>query len=214
MTAWLALPTFLCAVTWLPWILTAIKQRRPASIALFAGLTLLSGHLQIATYVLLAAMVFALWHNFQIPKSDRGKQLIGVVLGLIIAVCLAAPQILPSIELSRVSHRVATGSGFEQWRASSGTFFPLKSLVTLAFPDFFGNPTSVGDFNLSGNAFAEWAIYTGICPLFLAITAVVLKQFTPKMRTLWGFGTAHNPSRDGAGKFAALCPHPRIRQHC
>jgi hypothetical protein len=174
-TAWLSLPTFLCAVTWLPWLLRAIKRERVVEIGVFAGLTLLSGHLQIATYVLLAGIVRGLW---QLRKPRLAPMLGGMMFALLIAVCLAAPQVFMSIELSRVSHRASQGGlaeHFAQWQTSAGTFLPVRSLITLLFPDFFGNPRVAGDFNLSGNAFAEWALYTGVCPLLLAGTALFLR---------------------------------------
>jgi hypothetical protein len=83
--------------------------------------------------------------------------------------------VLASIELSRVSHRASTIGALAQWQASAGTFLPLRSLTTLLFPDFFGNPRVVGDNNASGNVFAEWALYTGVCPLLLAMGALFLR---------------------------------------
>lgn len=187
--SWLHLPTFLATSCWLPLVLhltLKIKEeptiKAAAQLALAIGMTLLAGHLQIAFYALLAAGLLALW-----PRTGRraiagtGKPLrVGALwLSAVLAgMLLSMPQLLPSLELSKRSHRAAPAStaGYESY---VGYSLPSGSLVTLALPDFFGNQSNpdnpyVGK-SKNGSIFnyAEGAMYVGLATLILAAVALL-----------------------------------------
>ena len=191
---WLSLPTFLAVTSWLPWLLLAVRRahtragtpsgRRSVVLAgLVGGLMLLAGHLQIALYGLLTAAVYAVWLGatsaaLGVPGARRS--LIGWAGGVaaagVLALMIAAPQVLPSVALSRVSHRTVTRS-MDLYRANMGTALPARNLVTLLAPDFFGHPNRGvywNDSDRGGNNYAEWALYVGVLPLLLAGYALAL----------------------------------------
>ena len=203
---WLQLPTFLATSCWLPLIFSFIHEltrrehekiqrtRLPFTVycllSTSLGLMLLAGHLQIAFYGLLAAGLWAIGLSMAAAKRD-GIGAAGVGLGkcaaaLILGLMLASPQILPALELSRVSHRAgpATAAGYTMY-----TEYALNSsqLVTLGLPNFYGNDYAprnkfwgyyrkdVGggmEIGIRHNA-AEIACYVGILPLLLAFFAFV-----------------------------------------
>ncbi|MGC4047216.1 MAG: hypothetical protein QM758_25745 [Armatimonas sp.] len=188
---WLALPTFLCVACWLPWLLLAIRNalihartRRGLQAALgagfAAGMALLAGHLQIAFYVILCGLVWLVYMALE-EKIDARRWLPGAVAMLALAGCLAAPQMLPSVELSKNSHRAsATGPSLTGYNDYVKLAFPARSLPTFLFPDYFGHPIDGSHWNdsevhglmVGGNNYAEWACYVGVLPLLLAAVAL------------------------------------------
>ena len=158
-------------------------------LGLVVGLMLLAGHLQIAFYGLLAGTLWA-----TALAVVRGKEngirfaFAGVVkcgIGLVLGLMLALPQILPALELSRISHRAGspTSAGFQAYTEYA---LPVSHFAALTLPDFFGgdsdanNPywgyyvKDLGDVQIGirHNA-AETANYVGIVTLLLAIFALV-----------------------------------------
>ena len=91
----------------------------------------------------------------------------------LIGVLVALPQLLPAVELSRVSSRAGGGQPYGAYIA---TALPLRNLVTLLEPDFFGhpNPTSTPYWNAPRSNYAEWALYVGVAPFFMAAFALGL----------------------------------------
>src|SRR5439155_22853952 len=106
-----------------------------------------------------------------LPLGSCPLALTAAVLGF----GLAAAQVLPSLELSRRSHRAATPTegGYALY---AGEAMPLHYLVALFTPDFFGHPLR-GDFHgvtlVKGGAelsnYAEMAAYVGVVGLALAL---------------------------------------------
>ncbi|MBB6052080.1 hypothetical protein [Armatimonas rosea] len=186
---WLSLPTFLCAAAWLPWLLLAIHRRSALSAGLLGGLVLLSGHLQVALFVLLSAGAYAI-----VLYGRSAKAWGGIAVAGALALCLAAPQVLPSLELSKQSHRAATGRpDLELFRTKSALGLPPQSLLTFTAPNFFGNPTQGSgvywnanrfpDGGIAPNNYAEWANYIGVVPLLLALLGAMA---APKARFFAG----------------------------
>ncbi len=64
------------------------------------------------------------------------------------------------------------------YSAYVGNALPVRQLVTLLSPDFFGHPNSGTHWTNSGspggNNYAEWALYVGVVPLLLAVFALAL----------------------------------------
>jgi len=155
-TMWLSLPSFLEVSCWLPLLLYALNgaaaTRRPGWIALIGlamGMMVLAGHLQIALFGCLAAILWSVWLIAEAGRARRswgetvrvgGALLAGGVLGLL----LAAPQVLPALELSRHSHRATaiTAAGYQAYVKLA---LPPWQWITLLAPDYFGMPLR-GDF--------------------------------------------------------------------
>ncbi|GAB4452356.1 MAG: hypothetical protein OHK0029_03110 [Armatimonadaceae bacterium] len=204
---WLALPTFLAVSSWLPWLLLCILTAhekagtRTAALATVGagaagGMALLAGHLQVAFYVLLAAGLYALTLGVRGLRTKTVQPLpwLGAAIGaLVLTVFFAAPQLLPSLELSRVSHRVSGPPTMEDYGAYTANALPLQSLTTLFVPDFFGHPNLDNGLylNLSSagrpNNYAEWANYVGVVPLLLAIVALALPWRNSPLPALRGY---------------------------
>jgi hypothetical protein len=201
---WMALPTFLCAAAWLPWLLRAIRQGKVLHAGLWGGLVLLSGHLQVALFVLLSASAYAITLH---GRQKRGWG--GLIAAGALALCLSAPQVLPSLELSKQSHRAANARpDLALFATKSAYGLPPQSLLTFTVPNFFGNPSQGAgiywnanhfpDGKIAPNNYAEWANYVGIVPLLLALLGAFAARparffaFLALYTILMAFGTWAN----------------------
>jgi hypothetical protein len=177
--AWLEYPTLsLWTYMWLPGVLFTYERaaRRPASLwpllcAVALALTLLGGHLQIASYVMIAFAIYAVARAVACRKERHPVAALALfLLPLLLALALAAAQLLPTLELAAHSGRVSHGLA-----GAVRTRFPLTHLVLYLIPNFFGNPSSReapywGNFqDPSAFNFFETACYAGILPLLLAV---------------------------------------------
>jgi hypothetical protein len=154
---------------WLPWLLlcveTAMSRERGKWLALpgggaVVGLVLLAGHTQAAYIVVFCAGLYALMRGLRSWKGRKGlKRLaglhgVGALAGMsTIGTLLAAGQLLPTLELARLSVR---SGGLPYDEAAS---FSLKpGLVLKAFlPPFVWDPP-----------FSEYVAYVGLVGLVLA----------------------------------------------
>ena len=148
--AWLELPSFISVACWIPLLMLLIGRavrwqswRTAAGAGAVAGMMLLAGHLQIALYGLLAAGLVWVWETVAVMRTaDRATLLRCIGFGCVavgMGIALAAPQMLPSIELSRVSHRAGSAS----WGGYHGYLtlaMPPQNWVTLLVPDYYGLP--------------------------------------------------------------------------
>ena len=166
------------AGAWLPWIVLAgskiaspvLGKKRvekghfPIDLVFYIGMLLLSGHAQLSWYILVMVTVWVVVGGlvnggFRSAVSALGVWTAAVLFGSF----LAAVQLVPTAEYLMQSQRAAAVD-FET--AMSYSFWPWRFL-TLAAPDFFGNP-GMGDYWGYGN-FWEDAIYIGVLPLLLGI---------------------------------------------
>ena len=181
--AWLALPTFLCVSAWLPLALLLVDRAaerptltRAVPLGLCLGLMLLAGHLQIALYCFGLVTAYAVFRILPRVRTQWPALLLCAALALALAFGLAAPQLLPAIELARVSHRAG---GPPTWAAYQGYVrlaVPPANLVTLFLPGFFGSPTrgTYWGIGLDGGpgAYMENACYSGVLTLLFALTGL------------------------------------------
>ncbi len=182
--AWLELPTFLCVSAWLPLALLLVDRAadrptpaRAVPLGLVLGLMLLAGHLQIALYCFGLIGAYALFRLRSLWRAHWPALAGCTGLALALAFGLAAPQLLPAVELSRFSHRASgavTGAAYAGYVRLA---LPPADLVTLFLPGFYGNPTRGTFWGIGTNggpgAYIENACYAGILPLLLALLAVV-----------------------------------------
>ncbi|MBN2085881.1 MAG: hypothetical protein JW748_11730 [Anaerolineales bacterium] len=168
--------TINASVAWLPWIIlageNAGRQKRglfSAPLALALCLQWLAGHWQTAWYTWL---ILAGWmavrafgaRPFWRQAAFSGARLLGASL---FAAFLGAAQFVPTVAYWLHSQRSA---GVDPAAALAYSFWPWH-LLTLAAPDFFGNPAR-GDYWGYAN-YWEDAIYIGLLPLGLAAAAAV-----------------------------------------
>jgi hypothetical protein len=176
---WLELPSFLTVACWLPLLLLNLNRLldrpslcRACGIGAAVGLLLLGGHLQIAFYCLLGAALFAGGCLlFRTAGGRRTRLVTLMLLGGALGVMLAAPQLLPAVELSRSSHRVSVTS-VEGYRTYLGGAMPVWQLIRLFLPDFWGNPTRGGYLAGSPADYTEYAGYISGVGLLLAAAAL------------------------------------------
>lgn len=181
--AWLALPTFLCVSAWLPLtlLLTDRAVQRPSPtravpLGLCLGMMLLAGHLQIALYCLALITAYALFRLLPRLKTHWPALLTCAGIVLALAFGLAAPQLLPVMELARVSHRAGGPATWAAYQGYVRLALPFINLVTLFLPGFFGSPTrgTYWGIGLNGGpgAYMENACYGGVLTLLLALTGL------------------------------------------
>lgn len=138
-----------------------------AGLALAGGLCLHTGHLQIVFYGGLLVIFYAL---VRLAVTKQWKGLLGFGGAGVGVVLLAAPTVLPFLELLRRSQR--PDFAFAQLKTFSPSFGSL--LATLWHPDMLGNPARGFMLNrCSANLiYPEFACYFGLIPLVLALLAL------------------------------------------
>jgi len=187
------------AVSWMPWVIAfltpeshkyiGIKKDLPI-LAILITMQLLSGHAQIAYYsLILAAIWAAFWgwqgrfslsvdnkrrEHLQSNSGSSSSHVKGIIaawfflgVAVFIALAVAAVQLIPTAEYlflsqraSQVDYDYVVNYSFWHWR-----------LLTLIAPNMFGNPVT-GDYWGYGN-YWEDAIYIGLLPFLLAISAII-----------------------------------------
>ncbi len=199
--SWLHLPTFLCVSAWIPAALLAADRlaaraepRSATALGLSLGMMLLAGHLQVCLYGFLLILA---WTVFRLPvrrtgsapdKSDRSDRssaipaapdrhvgahpLFGTLAAAAaVALLLGLAQLLPSVELARMSHRAgsgATAAGYKMYTALAVPFYELAAMVA---PDVYGNATAGTYWGYT--EYPENASYVGLFPLILAVTGTL-----------------------------------------
>lgn len=183
------------ASTWLPWMMLAVtsmanrvknaardnrKTIKPIMfVSLCTAMLLLSGHAQVTFYTLILASAWIILISL---RRGGVKGFFWVLplftASLLIAVTIAAVQLLPTLEYLLDSQRSAH---VDYSIAMVYSFWPWRFL-TLIFPNFFGSP---GMANYWGYAnFWEDAVYIGILPLVAAVStlALILSRSNKKNR--------------------------------
>ncbi len=174
------------------------------ALGLVIGVQFLAGHAQTWTYSMWATGLYALFRAWQESREQESKRQesreqeskgreagLGFqvrtwalfALAVAVGVAVAAVQILPTWELTRLSQRA---TGLDRDFAMQYSFWPWR-VFTLFAPDFFGNPAHG---NFGGYAtYWEDAGYIGMLPLGLALYAVVK----------WGLARRRSESAEETG---------------
>lgn len=139
--AWMGWRTFVGAGMWLPLILLFLERffrvgglRHVLLAGVFLGLSFLAGMMQITVYVLIASAFFIINGLYARSREDGFKGLAKTIpytlLFLITGFSIAAVQILPTLELSQQSQRVA-------WDVDELSFMPAQHVLNFFMPEFF-----------------------------------------------------------------------------
>ncbi len=198
------------ACAWIPWMLVwltpdnkvfssenPIYPRRQDFLKLIFSSTalLLAGHAQIGWYAFILAAAWTAFWAWELSKKDNPGHLLksswSVIRGwgflgfsTLFATAIAAIQLVPTAEYLQQSQRAAM---VEYDFAVNYSLWPWH-LLTLAAPGFFGSPVS-GDYWGYGN-FWEDALYIGLLPLLLGVSAVLKSLYMnstsqTKRRLIW-----------------------------
>jgi hypothetical protein len=160
------------------------------ALAVVVALTLLAGHAQTVFISLFGLGLYALWRGFSeagafsLGSLVRGRDLRPVGRSLLahlwplaavslLAVALAAIQLLPTAELSALSIR---SSGLTYREVVSFSLRPTALHYALLPP--LGLDLS----QILGEAFGEWVAYLGVTGLVLALLGMVTSIWQPRAR--------------------------------
>lgn len=215
-------PMIIGGAAWLPLLLAVVEMViRAASTPRGAGKTLpwvalgalalgcqiLAGHIEITYYTLLVMAAYAAWRLLSRARQQRqeappGERVRATTRALarpafwllalvLLGVMLGGVQFIPFYEVGQANFREGAASLAEV----RGWAFPPRRILTLALPNFFGNPAhhsyldvfsgesvpfttnAYGEVNSWGAYSSDWGIknyveggvYLGILPLFLAL---------------------------------------------
>jgi hypothetical protein len=169
------------ASAWLPWLLLCLNLslapggHRGLGLlggGLVIGLSLLAGHMQASYIVIAGGLVYAVLIGYRSFRERRGRRRwaslrgLGAITGMsLLGVALAAAQLLPTLELSRLSIR---SGGLSYSEAASFSLSP--GLVPKALlPPFLWEPP-----------FSEYVAYVGIVGLALAGAGIWVTFHRPR----------------------------------
>jgi len=161
--AWMSMGIIVTTAMWLPLILFCLqKLSQKTSVVYFLILTfaffqtIFSGHTQTVYSVFMASILFM---AFLFKYSTTRKNLIICLLSLILAIIIALPQILPSIEFINLSARNID----QAYNLGRSWFLKPQNLIQILAPDFFGNPSTYNYWGASN--YAEFVSFIGLVPL-------------------------------------------------
>lgn len=134
------------AAYWLPWLLLAVDRTvhgarlGPVGLGVVTGLTLVSGHIDVAGQVLLVSGLFALWRLWEVHYRENKRQLLTrtsvlLAFGWGLGFMLGAPHVLPLVEYARTGYRMLHRSTGTEERPPAG----LVALPHAVLPDMYGS---------------------------------------------------------------------------
>src|SRR3989344_36680 len=144
------------------------------SLSVFFILT--GGFFQPAFYALLVISTYAFVSGAVISKKIISRQLLRMFFFLLLGIGLAGIQLLPTAELLSLSIRTLDHNISEYQYG----LLPLRHLVTLIAPDFFGNSATGNYFGFM--QYQETSGYFGVVCLILALTALLFSKKNFRVR--------------------------------
>ncbi len=167
--------TFVQNYVWIPLIfyclykfLNSSNFRYAVLSGLFLGIQILGGFPQIAFYTIFAVILFGTYTVGLRLRQDKRSITLKLCAGMVIIVflgfALAAVQLLPSSEFTKLSTR---SGGVTYEFATSDSFDPVN-FMTFVTPNLFGNPAN-NTYWKSTECWQFWELcaYVGIGPLLL-----------------------------------------------
>jgi hypothetical protein len=168
-------PSILYAAAWVPVLILSFESLGSKLTARWfligtvaVACVVLAGHPQISLYGLMLAGIYALWLGFRAPVG-RWRFLRTSLLMGIVGVGLTAIQLLPTLELTRLSLRAEmTFADFVSYS------FPIKQAIQIILPSYYSDDfSSIGYFG-----------YLGLIPLLLSLRAAMLEE-NKRTALLW-----------------------------
>ena len=150
------------SILWLPLALYAVARRRWLLLIFALSMSILAGFLQMSIYLFATV---AIWSIF----TKRMAKLL--VLVFFAAVLITAIQWLPAIEAYMLSPRGTGGAKF----LFDDYLVPLRHLITLLVPDFWGNPGSYNYF-FPKLFYHEKVVWMGLFPLIFSILGAGIRK--------------------------------------
>ncbi|HEY1595827.1 MAG TPA: YfhO family protein, partial [Thermoleophilaceae bacterium] len=157
----------------LPWLFLAaerlVERRRVRDAGLLAlafGLAFLGGQPESSMLVTLAVAGWVVYRLLAGSSgSGRGSVVALAVCALVLGVGLAAVMLIPFGEALRQSYDTS--------RAEPA--LPLRSLLSVVFPEFWGRPDRAG-LSVGPANFTERTLYVGALPLLLAVAGLCSRR--------------------------------------
>lgn len=155
------------SILWLPLALYASEKRRWLLLVFALSMSILAGFLQMSIYLFATVVVWSIF---------SGRMTKSLVFAFIATFFITAIQWVPALEAYLLSPRgtVAATFLFDQY------LVPIRHLITLVVPDFWGNPGAYNYF-FPKLFYHEKVIWIGLFPLLFGLLG---------MRTrFWGLFT-------------------------
>lgn len=157
---------------WTPLILFGLawaveKKSWPAAVlaGLPVALSILAGHIPSFLYVGIVWAAFGLYLFVSRP-AERYVVARALVLSGLVGFGLAAVQLVPFLQFSATSGRVAEAD----YAFATDYSLPPAHLITLVVPEFFGEPLRVGYWSVP--TFEELTYYAGVLAVMMIILAL------------------------------------------
>ncbi len=172
--------TFVQTYIWMPLIFLFLYKfigtndfKNAVSAGLVLGIQILGGFPQIAFYTIIGLLLYGLFRGLYFLHeksfSDAGRLGVGLFVILCIGFALAAIQVFPTLEFTRLSTR-AGGVSYDF--ATYDSLHP-KELLSFLIPDIFGNAVDQTYWRSREIwHFCESCGYVGILPLLLIFVRV------------------------------------------
>jgi hypothetical protein len=136
------------------------------------ALSILAGHIPSFLYVGLIWAAFVLYLLIT-RANERFIVVRAAVIALLVGLALAAVQLVPFLQFSAISGRIAEAD----FEFATDYSLPPAHLITLVAPEFFGEPMRVGYWSVP--TFEELTYYAGI----LAVLGIALALRRPNRLT-------------------------------
>ena len=170
--SWAQFITAAQAMIWMPLVLLLLEKYFSSKRRFYAYwipviffLIITSGHFQILVYMTALTVVYFAWKWFE----GRDFTLIrNIIIPGLLTVGLSAVQLLPTLEMSQFGLRTSENA----ISARNFGLLPLRNLVTLIAPDYFGNPSTYNFFGFFN--YHETIFYGGILIIFALIGSLFL----------------------------------------
>lgn len=169
---WLSHPhtTVAPLLPWALWLVERTLRRESryagAGLALVLAVAFLGGHPGTKVHLLLAAGIYAVVRVVCLRPPEPVRRLVTLAAAGALGLLASAVAMIPS-------YLVVPDSTGEAIRDAEEMTIPGESLITLAFPDWWGRPSGalLPEFN-----FAEQVIHVGAIALVLAVVALATRR--------------------------------------
>lgn len=180
MTVWIEYSNIGHTILWLPLVLLLIKKlSAKINLTYFLGLSLtlflsfLAGYIQGVFYIYILGFSYYIFLIFKRKEFNNYKKHLVFLISLAAPVLLVSFQILPTLLLFSQSTR-----GAYSLSQIENNLTPIFSWLTIAFPDFFGNPAT-RNYWIDGT-YIERVMYPGTVILIFSIYSLVNKIKIPE----------------------------------